>query len=204
MDNANTITDMAKTQNSVYEIVSDVNSRQDIIEERLTCLEEKLNNIQISLELLPDMLSRVLQSQPQMSQAPAQATLQETQEQDTDAVKHKPCPGPDQLQISSSKSCPPGPWLPSTSSAVSVASSSNKVTATGSKQLDVNPGHMSSSYSVSQRLSNQFSVDSTGSGHGHISISRLPAPVSSYDGGPTPYHDTQVSATAPYQNNNHS
>ena len=75
MDNANTITDMAKvililirflilngivfqTQNSVYEIVSDVNSRQDIMEERLTCLEEKLSNIQLSLELLPDMLTR--------------------------------------------------------------------------------------------------------------------------------------------------
>ena len=28
MDNANTITDMAKTQNNVYEILSDVNSRQ--------------------------------------------------------------------------------------------------------------------------------------------------------------------------------
>jgi len=196
MDNANTITDMAKTQNSVYEIVSDVNSRQDIIEERLTCLEEKLNNIQISLELLPDMLSRVLQSQSQLPQP-----------HDDDADKQKPCP--DQLQISSSKSCPPGPWLPSTSSAASAASTSNKVTnATGSKQLDVNPSHMSSSYSVSQRLSNQFSVDSTGSGHGHISIPRLP-PVSSYDGGPAAatsqaYHDTQVSATAPYQNNNHS
>ena len=47
-----------QTQNSVYEIVSDVNSRQDIIEERLTCLEDKLNNIQLSLELLPDMLTR--------------------------------------------------------------------------------------------------------------------------------------------------
>merc|ERR1711915_747699 len=61
MDNANTITDMAKTQNSVYEIVSDVNSRQDIMEERLTCLEEKLSNIQLSLELLPDMLTRLVQ-----------------------------------------------------------------------------------------------------------------------------------------------
>jgi len=40
MDNANTITDMAKTQNSVYEIVSDVNSRQDIMEERLASLRE--------------------------------------------------------------------------------------------------------------------------------------------------------------------
>lgn len=52
------IHDAFQTQNSVYEIVSDVNSRQDMIEERLSCLEEKLNNIQLSLELLPDMLSR--------------------------------------------------------------------------------------------------------------------------------------------------
>ena len=52
------ISHLFQTQNSVYEIVSDVNSRQDMIEERLSCLEEKLNNIQLSLELLPDMLSR--------------------------------------------------------------------------------------------------------------------------------------------------
>jgi len=63
MDNANTITDMAKTQNSVYEIVSDVNSRQDIMEERLTCLEEKLSSIQLSLEMLPDLLTRCLRDQ---------------------------------------------------------------------------------------------------------------------------------------------
>ena len=48
----------SQTQNSVYEIVSDVNSRQDIMEERLTCLEEKLSSIQLSLEMLPDLLSR--------------------------------------------------------------------------------------------------------------------------------------------------
>ena len=134
---------------------------------------------------------RVLQSQSQLPQP-----------HDDDADKQKPCP--DQLQISSSKSCPPGPWLPSTSSAASAASTSNKVTnATGSKQLDVNPSHMSSSYSVSQRLSNQFSVDSTGSGHGHISIPRLP-PVSSYDGGPAAatsqaYHDTQANKHTLFQ-----
>ncbi|KAI8434199.1 hypothetical protein MSG28_012310, partial [Choristoneura fumiferana] len=52
MDNANTITDMAKdpfllqTQNTVYEIVSDMSSRQDSIEERLTSLEEKLTSLQ--------------------------------------------------------------------------------------------------------------------------------------------------------------
>ena len=32
--------------------------RQDIMEERLTCLEEKLSSIQLSLEMLPDLLSR--------------------------------------------------------------------------------------------------------------------------------------------------
>ena len=42
----------------MYEIVSDVNSRQDIMEERLTCLEEKLTSIQLSLEMLPDLLTR--------------------------------------------------------------------------------------------------------------------------------------------------
>ncbi|XP_059478639.1 small conductance calcium-activated potassium channel protein isoform X2 [Neocloeon triangulifer] len=60
MDNANTITDMAKTQNTVYEIVSDMNTRQDVLEERLTALEEKLNAIQEQLESLPDLLTRCL------------------------------------------------------------------------------------------------------------------------------------------------
>lgn len=73
MDNANTITDMAKvtltmntytsihesngillsqiirlqTQNSVYEIISDMSSRQDSIEERLNSLEDKLQALQV-------------------------------------------------------------------------------------------------------------------------------------------------------------
>ncbi|KOB77987.1 Calcium-activated potassium channel, partial [Operophtera brumata] len=46
MDNANTITDMAKTQNTVYEIVSDMSTRQDTIEERLTSLEDKITSLQ--------------------------------------------------------------------------------------------------------------------------------------------------------------
>lgn len=75
MDNANTITDMAKviivwksielcntsakhmlstifvlpqTQNTVYEIVSDMSSRQDAVEERLTNLEDKIQTLQVS------------------------------------------------------------------------------------------------------------------------------------------------------------
>ncbi|XP_038222069.1 small conductance calcium-activated potassium channel protein isoform X8 [Zerene cesonia] len=61
MDNANTITDMAKTQNTVYEIVSDMSSRQDSIEERLTSLEEKLTTLQEQVNSLPDVMARCLQ-----------------------------------------------------------------------------------------------------------------------------------------------
>ncbi|XP_076168909.1 small conductance calcium-activated potassium channel [Ptiloglossa arizonensis] len=67
MDNANTITDMAKTQNTVYEIVSDMSTRQDAMEERLVGLEdrligleEKLTGLQGQLELLPEELTRCL------------------------------------------------------------------------------------------------------------------------------------------------
>ena len=47
MDNANTITDMAKTQNTVYEIVSDMSTRQDALEERITSMEEKIQMVQV-------------------------------------------------------------------------------------------------------------------------------------------------------------
>ncbi|XP_046436986.1 small conductance calcium-activated potassium channel protein 2-like isoform X4 [Daphnia pulex] len=60
MDNANTITDMAKTQNTVYEIVSEMNTRQDVMEERLSTLEEKLTLLQETLEALPEAISRYL------------------------------------------------------------------------------------------------------------------------------------------------
>lgn len=49
MDNANTITDMAKTQNTVYEIVSDMATRQDALDERITGLEEKIQNIRVTV-----------------------------------------------------------------------------------------------------------------------------------------------------------
>ncbi|XP_055715651.1 small conductance calcium-activated potassium channel protein [Phlebotomus papatasi] len=60
MDNANTITDMAKTQNTVYEIVSDMSSRQDAVEERLSSLEDKLQSLQEQIESLPELLTRCL------------------------------------------------------------------------------------------------------------------------------------------------
>jgi potassium intermediate/small conductance calcium-activated channel subfamily N member 3 len=52
-----------QTQNTVYEIVSDMNTRQDVLEERLTALEEKLSAIQEQLETLPDVLTRCFRQQ---------------------------------------------------------------------------------------------------------------------------------------------
>ncbi|KAJ8683962.1 hypothetical protein QAD02_019754 [Eretmocerus hayati] len=60
MDNANTITDMAKTSNMVYEIVSDMSGRQDSLEERLVALEEKIVGLQEQMDQLPDALGRCM------------------------------------------------------------------------------------------------------------------------------------------------
>ncbi|XP_014244606.1 small conductance calcium-activated potassium channel protein isoform X1 [Cimex lectularius] len=69
MDNANTITDMAKTQNTVYEIVSDMSTRYDTLEERLLGLEDKLATIQEQVELLPELLTRCIQQAQQLAVA---------------------------------------------------------------------------------------------------------------------------------------
>ncbi|KAF5284106.1 hypothetical protein FQA39_LY17097, partial [Lamprigera yunnana] len=63
MDNANTITDMAKTQNTVYEIVSDMSTRQDTLEDRLATVEDKLVTLQEQIELLPDLIATRIQAQ---------------------------------------------------------------------------------------------------------------------------------------------
>ncbi|XP_051168825.1 small conductance calcium-activated potassium channel protein isoform X3 [Leptopilina boulardi] len=60
MDNANTVTDMAKVQNNVHELVSDMSTRQTTLEERLVNLEEKLTELQEQVELLPEALTRCL------------------------------------------------------------------------------------------------------------------------------------------------
>ena len=43
-------------QNNVYELVSDINVRQGVLEERLARLEEGLSQVQDSFEALPNML----------------------------------------------------------------------------------------------------------------------------------------------------
>ena len=49
----------------MYEVLSDVNSRQDIMDERIASMEDRMNSIQCSLDVLPDILTRfVLVSTP--------------------------------------------------------------------------------------------------------------------------------------------
>ena len=57
-----------QTQNSVYEVLSDVNSRQDIMDERIASMEDRMNSIQCSLDVLPDILTRCLVKQLEIFQ----------------------------------------------------------------------------------------------------------------------------------------
>ncbi|XP_031638467.1 small conductance calcium-activated potassium channel protein [Contarinia nasturtii] len=59
-NNANSITDMAKTQNDVYDIVSDMSSSKYAVIEQLTNLKEKIQTIQERLEALPEVITRSL------------------------------------------------------------------------------------------------------------------------------------------------
>ncbi|KAF8784496.1 small conductance calcium-activated potassium channel protein 1-like isoform X2 [Argiope bruennichi] len=72
MDNANTITDMAKTQNSVFEMVSEMNQRHEVLEERVLSLEDRLQVIQEQLEALPDVLTKALSALPSMNSTESQ------------------------------------------------------------------------------------------------------------------------------------
>ncbi|XP_035705122.1 small conductance calcium-activated potassium channel protein isoform X17 [Folsomia candida] len=62
MDNASSMTDMAKTQSNVYEIVSDLAGRQDHLDDRLTAIEEKIAVIHEQLEGLPEVINQCFSS----------------------------------------------------------------------------------------------------------------------------------------------
>lgn len=47
----------------MYEIVSDMSTRQDTLEDRLTTMEDKLVALQEQLDLLPDLIASRIQAQ---------------------------------------------------------------------------------------------------------------------------------------------
>ncbi|XP_064030863.1 small conductance calcium-activated potassium channel protein 1 isoform X1 [Pogoniulus pusillus] len=62
-DQANTLVDLAKTQNIMYEMVSELQERNEDLEKRLGALESKLEALGLSLLALPGLVSQALGQQ---------------------------------------------------------------------------------------------------------------------------------------------
>nr|XP_043899272.1 small conductance calcium-activated potassium channel protein 1-like isoform X1 [Solea senegalensis] len=59
-DQANTVADLAKTQNMMYDLVSELQHRSEEMDKRIVALEEKLNSILLSMQSLPAVLSQAI------------------------------------------------------------------------------------------------------------------------------------------------
>ncbi|KAL4608007.1 small conductance calcium-activated potassium channel protein 2-like isoform X2 [Arapaima gigas] len=60
-DQANTLVDLAKTQSVMYDLVSELQERRELLDQRVDSLEDKLDAIRGSLQALPGLLSQVLE-----------------------------------------------------------------------------------------------------------------------------------------------
>ncbi|XP_041791263.1 small conductance calcium-activated potassium channel protein 1b [Chelmon rostratus] len=60
MDQANTVADLAKTQNMMYDLVSELQHRSEELDRRIAALEEKLDSILLSVQSLPVVLSQAI------------------------------------------------------------------------------------------------------------------------------------------------
>uniref|UniRef100_A0A4W6CN75 Potassium calcium-activated channel subfamily N member 1 n=1 Tax=Lates calcarifer TaxID=8187 RepID=A0A4W6CN75_LATCA len=59
-DQANTVADLAKTQNMMYDLVSELQHRSEELDRRTVALEEKLDSILLSVQSLPVVLSQAI------------------------------------------------------------------------------------------------------------------------------------------------
>uniref|UniRef100_A0A8B9UF03 Calmodulin-binding domain-containing protein n=1 Tax=Anas zonorhyncha TaxID=75864 RepID=A0A8B9UF03_9AVES len=62
-DQANTLVDLAKTQNIMYDIISDLNERSEDFEKRIVTLETKLETLIGSIQALPGLISQTISQQ---------------------------------------------------------------------------------------------------------------------------------------------
>ncbi|XP_076139378.1 small conductance calcium-activated potassium channel protein 2 [Alosa pseudoharengus] len=62
-DQANSLVDLAKTQNIMYELISDLNERGEDMEKRIALLETKLETLLGNLQALPGLISQLISQQ---------------------------------------------------------------------------------------------------------------------------------------------
>ncbi|XP_036410054.1 small conductance calcium-activated potassium channel protein 2-like [Megalops cyprinoides] len=62
-DQANTLVDLAKTQNVMYDLVSELQERSEDLDKRIGTLEDKLDAISGSLQALPGLISQAISQQ---------------------------------------------------------------------------------------------------------------------------------------------
>ncbi|XP_068090223.1 small conductance calcium-activated potassium channel protein 2-like isoform X2 [Hyperolius riggenbachi] len=59
-DQANTLVDLAKTQNVMYDLMSDLQERNDDLEKRIVTLETKIDSLNDTLHALPGLIAQAL------------------------------------------------------------------------------------------------------------------------------------------------
>ncbi|XP_058473925.1 small conductance calcium-activated potassium channel protein 2 isoform X2 [Solea solea] len=62
-DQANSLVDLAKTQNIMYDMISDLNERGEDMEKRIALLETKLETLLSNLQALPGLISQIISQQ---------------------------------------------------------------------------------------------------------------------------------------------
>ncbi|KAF3821441.1 hypothetical protein GH733_009483 [Mirounga leonina] len=62
-DQANTLVDLAKTQNIMYDMISDLNERSEDFEKRIVTVETKLETLIGSIHALPGLISQTIRQQ---------------------------------------------------------------------------------------------------------------------------------------------
>ncbi|XP_053156615.1 small conductance calcium-activated potassium channel protein 1 isoform X3 [Hemicordylus capensis] len=62
-DQANTLVDLAKTQNVMYDMVSELQERNEDLEKRISALEGKIDMLGLTLHALPSLVSQAIRQQ---------------------------------------------------------------------------------------------------------------------------------------------
>lgn len=90
MDNANTVTDMAKTLNTVFEIISDITSQHEVLESKFIELEKRLDLQAECLLSMNDKLDLIIERSPSPNLAAPTAAASTTATTTTTTTTNAP------------------------------------------------------------------------------------------------------------------